>query len=221
MQLFGYWRSSSTWRVRIALDYKAIPYQYSPVHLLEGGGLQHSAAHKARNPMEQVPALQVEISGELRYLAQSMAILEFLEEVQPEPALLPEDPFLRARARQLAEIVNSGIQPVQNLLLMQRIKRDFSINGEPVDARKWCAPFIAEGLAAYQQVARETAGRFSVADAPSFADLCLIPQLYNARRFDVSLEQLGLLVEIEKNCMALEAFQSSHPDEQADAIPTS
>lgn len=217
MKLFGYWRSSASWRVRIALDFKGIPYEYQAVHLLQDGGKQHAADYTARNPMAQVPMLAVEIGGQTRYLAQSLAILEYLEEAHPEPALLPADAFLRARARQLAEIVNSGIHPLQNLGLLQRLKASFEVDGQPVDARKWCAPFIANGLAAYESLARETAGEFSVGDQPTFADLCLIPQLYNARRFEVDLSAHDLLLQIEHSCMALDAFQSAHPDRQPDA----
>ncbi len=213
MKLFSYWRSSSSWRVRTALAFKGIDYDYESVHLINEGGQQHSDAHKARNPMEQVPTLEVDIDGTTRYLAQSMAILEFIEEQYPQPALLPEDAFLRARARQLAEVVNSGIQPVQNLLLLQRLKASFD-----VDARQWCAPFIADGLRAYEALARETAGTFSVGDAPSFADICLIPQMYNARRFSVDMSEMELLLQIEQNCMELDAFEASHPDQQPDAV---
>lgn len=218
MKLFGYWRSSSSWRVRIALDFKGIPYEYVAVHLLRDGGMQHAADYTARNPMAQVPTLTVEVDGETRYLAQSMAILEYLEEAHPAPALLPRDAFLRARARQLAEIVNSGIQPVQNLRLIQRLQALQHADGQSVDGRKWCAPFIADGLAAYESLARQTAGDFSVGDQPTFADLCLIPQLYNARRFEVDLSAHDLLLQIEQNCMALDAFQSAHPDRQPDAV---
>lgn len=222
MKLFSYWRSSSSWRVRIALDFKGIKYAYQAVHLVKDGGEQHLASYRAQNPMGQLPTLEIlapEGSGAApRYLGQSMAILEYLEETHPQPALLPADPFLRGRSRQLAEIVNSGIHPLQNLHLMQRLKASFEVDGAPVDARKWCAPFIADGLKAFESLSAETAGQFSVGNALSFADLCLIPQLYNARRFSVDLSAYPLLLEIERNCLALDAFKSSHPDAQPDAV---
>lgn len=223
MKLFSYWRSSSSWRVRIALDFKGIAYDYEGVHLVENGGEHHAPSYRSRNPMEQLPTLELPASkpsenAQPRYLGQSMAILEYLEETHPRPALLPADVFLRARARQLAEIVNSGIHPLQNLHLMQRLKASFEVDGAPVDARKWCAPFIADGLKAYETLSAETAGKFSVGDDLSFADLCLIPQLYNARRFDVDLRAHQLLLRIEQNCLALDAFKSSHPDAQPDAV---
>jgi maleylpyruvate isomerase len=213
MKLYSYWRSSSSWRVRTALDFKGLDYDYEAIHLLDEGGIQHSEAHKQRNPMEQIPVLEVDIDGTTRHLAQSMAILEFLEEAHPEPALLPEDAFLRARSRQLAEVVNSGIQPVQNLALLQKIGRSFD-----VDAKAWCAPFIADGLRAYDKLAAETAGAFSVGEAPSFADVCLVPQMYNARRFKVDMSAMEHILRIEQNCMELDAFKQSHPDQQPDAV---
>lgn len=163
--------------------------------------------------MEQVPVLEYETEGgELRQITQSMAIMEFLEETHPEPALLPSDPYLRAKARQLAEVVNSGIQPLQNLDLLLRLKADFD-----VDARAWCAPYIRDGLVAYEAMMTALPGVFSVGDAPTFADICLIPQLYNARRFDVQLDDLPALLELEARCMELPAFDASHPDNQPDA----
>lgn len=209
MKLYGYWRSSSSWRVRTVLALKGVEYDQEPVHLVLEGGQQHSAAHRARNALAQVPVLELDDG---RHLTQSMAIMEYLEEAHPAPAVLPEDPFLRAKARQLAEVVNSGIQPLQNLALLLRLKADFD-----VDARAWCAPFIREGLVAYDAMAAELPGGFSVGDAPSLADVCLVPQLYNARRFSVSLDDLPRLLEIEERCMALEAFQAAHPDQQPDA----
>src|SRR5690554_570485 len=222
MKLFSYWRSSSSWRVRIALDIKGIAYGNEAVHLVENGGEPHRASYRARDPMAQLRRLGIQGAqasrGAPRYLGQSMALLEYVEETHPTPALLPTDPFLRARARELAEIVNSGIHPLQNLHLMQRLKASFQVDGAPVDARKWCAPFIADGLKAFELLSAESAGRFSVGDAPSFADLCLVPQLYNARRFSVDLSAYPLLLEIERNCLAMDAFKSSHPDAQPDAV---
>ncbi|MFP4599516.1 MAG: maleylacetoacetate isomerase [Persicimonas sp.] len=212
MKLYSYWRSSSSWRVRMALAFKGVDYDYEPIHLLEQGGVQHSDEHRRRNAMEQVPVLEVDIDGTTRHLAQSMAILEFIEEAFPEPALLPEDPFLRARSRQLAETVNSGIQPLQNLLLLQRLGSSFDVN-----AKQWCAPFIADGLRAYEALAEEVAGEFSVGDQPTFADLCLIPQMYNARRFEVDMSDMELLLRIEQNVQAMAVFDQAHPDQQPDA----
>lgn len=213
MKLHGYWRSSATYRVRIALAYKSVDYTIEPVHLVEGGGQQHTEAYRAKNPMAQVPSLEV---GDGVFLAQSMAILEYLEERYPKPPLLPPDPIARARARQLAEIVNSGIQPFQNLATIKRLK------AAGIDADAWCVDHIRRGLGAYTAICETTAGAFSVGDAPSFADCALVPQLYNARRFGIDVDaELPLLARIDARCAELDAFARAHPDRQPDAPATS
>ena len=210
MRLHGYWRSSCTYRVRIALGLKALPYEVVGVNLLEGR--QRSDAMVAVNPSGQVPVLEVEGEGGPVGLAQSVAILEYLEETHPEPPLLPEDPIARARARQLTEVVNSGIQPLQNLAVMK------ALAAEGVDAKAWSRRVILEGLRAYEALAEPLAGRFSVGDAPSFADCALVPQLYNARRFEIDVAaRLPLLARIDAACAELEPFQAAHPDRQPDA----
>ena len=212
IKLYNYWRSSASWRVRSALHLKGIAFEYVSVHLVEGE--QRAADHHARNPMDQVPALELELGGRRVVVAQSIAILELLEELHPEPALLPRDPYLRARTRELAEIVNAGIQPHQNLTPMARIDA-LSAGAGKLHARH----FNEVGLAAYEARAKDTAGRFSVGDSPTLADLCLIPQIYSARRFEVpDLEsRFPLLMRIEAECNALPAFRAAHPDAQPDA----
>ncbi|MFU8806057.1 MAG: maleylacetoacetate isomerase [Bradymonadaceae bacterium] len=212
MKLYGYWRSSASWRVRTALAFKGLEYEYVAVHLVQGGGEQRSEEYRRLNPMAQVPSLVVDEDGEESTIGQSMAILEYLEERFPEPGLLPEDSMGRARARQLAEIVNSGIQPLQNLRIIQKLRDELG-----QDAKSWCAGFIGDGLRAYEALAGQWAGEFSVGDEPSYADICLIPQLYNARRFDVDLEAFPTLLRIEEACEKLDAFEASHPDRQPDA----
>lgn len=212
MKLYGYWRSSCTYRARIALALKGVAYEVAPVHLLEGGGQQHTDAFRALNPMSQVPVLEVVEDGVAVRLSQSIAILEYLEERFPHPALLPEGRVARARARQLTEIVNSGIQPLQNLEIMKML------DARGVDSKLWCKEHIRRGLAAYEALAERTAGAFSVGDAPSFADCVLVPQLYNARRFAIDVEsELPLLARIDARCSELEAFRLAHPDRQPDA----
>jgi maleylpyruvate isomerase len=208
MKLYGYWRSSATYRVRIALALKGIAYELTPVHLLQNGGEQHAASFTAMNPMSQVPVLEVEPNVRL---AQSIAILEYLEESFPEPALLPRDRVLRARARQLTEIVNSGIQPLQNLLVTQRLKE------LGVDEKGWVAHFVERGLTAYETIAAETAGRYSVGDHPTFADCVLIPQVYAARRFGVNVDAFPTIARIDALCAAEPTFAGAHPDRQPDA----
>ena len=215
LRLYSFWRSSSAWRVRIALGLKGLGYQYVAVDL--GAGEQWSEAQKARNPSHQVPVLEVEAAGQpLRRLVQSMAIIEWLDEVHPAPPLLPPTADGRARVRALAEHVNSGIQPLQNALVLKRLR-----DKVPGWDREWARQAIAEGLAALElAVGGGGAGRFCHGDAPGLADCYLVPQLYSARRFGVDLAGLPRLLRIEAACAPLPAFQAAHPDRQPDAPAT-
>ena len=210
MKLYSYWRSSSAWRVRIALAWKGIPYELVPVRIAPGDDEQHGAAFRAKNPLGEVPLLELDaVPGERpRLVGQSLAILELLEELYPRPALLPSDPWLRARARQLALIVISGIQPLQNLATLQRVK------ALGADERAFAAAAITRGLAAFERETALQAGLFSVGDEPSFADVCLIPQLYNARRYGVDLDPYPTVLRIEARCQTLPSFQSAEPARQ-------
>jgi maleylpyruvate isomerase len=214
VKLYNYWRSSSSWRVRIALSYKGISYEYVPVNIAPRGDEQLTADFAAVNPMHQVPVLEMEEGGAVRRIAQSMAILEYLEERFPAPALLPSGATARARVRQLAEMVNSGIQPLQNLYVQRFIKHTYGGDG-PAFARH----FVTRGLAALEQMAGETAGRFLFGDAPSFADVYLVPQLYAARRVDIDLAPMPRLLAVETQCQSLPAFAAAHPDKQPDVRP--
>lgn len=216
--LHNYWRSSASYRVRIGLGLKQLAYDYVPVDILHGG--QQTAAYRSKNPMAQVPTLEIIDAGEAGrtgageriLLTQSLAILEYLDERWPAPPLLPRDPLLRARARALAEIINAGIQPLQNTATLRRIK---ALGGEPL---AWVQPFIIDGLAAFAALAEDTAGAFCVGDAPTIADCCLVPQLYAARRYGVAIDdRLARLVAIEQRCLALPAFAGADPDRQPEA----
>lgn len=208
--LYNYWRSSSSWRVRIALEHKRLAYTYVGVPLLEGA--QRRDDYAAMNPMRQVPTLVVTDDGGAQHeLAQSLAIIEYLDETHPTPPLLPRDPIARARVRQLAEIVNSGIQPHQNTGTLAALAK----LGQ--DGPAWARAFITDGLAAMEAIARRTAGRFLVGDELSIADVCLIPQLFGARRFGADLTNVPTLLRVEEACNALEAFRRAHADVQPDA----
>jgi maleylpyruvate isomerase len=208
LRLYSYWRSSASWRVRIALAFKKVAYEYVPVSLVKDGGEQHREQYRVLNPMAQVPTL---VLDDGRRLSQSLAILEYLEETVPEPPLLPRDPYLRARARQLAELINAGIQPLQNLAPLRQVK---SLG---LDEQAWAHHFIERGLEALERYAEPTAATFLVGDAPSFADICLVPQLFNARRFGVDLLRWPLLSRVEEACARLAPFQNGHAERQPDA----
>lgn len=209
--LHNYWRSSASHRVRIGLGLKKLAYDYVIVNILKRD--QHADAYRAKNPMAQVPTLEItEDDGSVRAINQSLPILEYLDERFPEPAIMPKDLYLRARTRLLAEIINSGIQPLQNLTTTNQVK---AFGG---DAAVWPKSFIGDGLAAFERAARETAGTFCVGDAPTIADCFLIPQLASARRFGVDIARHDLLLGIEQRCMALPAFADAMPDQQPDAV---
>ncbi|HTQ07679.1 MAG TPA: maleylacetoacetate isomerase [Polyangiaceae bacterium] len=211
MRLYSYWRSSSAWRVRIALAWKRLPHELELVHL--GQGKQHAAAYVELNPLAQVPMLEIEEKGALLRLTQSMAIIEYLDERFPERPVLPRDRGERARARQLAEIVNSGIQPMQNLALQHELEQ---ANFDVAPLRKQA---ITRGLGALEAIARESAGRFLVRDGVTLADIYLVPQLFSARRFGVDLEPFPTLRRVDAECSALAEFQSAHPNAQPDSEP--
>jgi len=208
MKLHGFWRSTATWRVRIALAYKGLDHEYVVVDLLTDGGAQHSPEHRRLNPMAQVPVLEVEDG---QHLTQSIAILEYLEERHPSPPLLPPDPLARARVRQLTEVINAGIQPLQNTGVQRHL------DGLGVDSGAWIRHFVGKGLQALEAMTRPLAGHFSVGDTLSFADLALVPELAFARRFGVDLAGLPTLLQIEANCAELECFKRGHADRQPDA----
>lgn len=209
--LHNYWRSSASHRVRIALGLKKLPYEYVAVNIVEKA--QHTDEYRAKNPQAQVPTFEIiEDDGATVRLTQSLPIIEYIDERWPSPALLPKDPAARARARALAEIVNSGIQPLQNLSVTSAVKK---LGGDPAE---WPKPWIANGLAAYAKLAESVAGQFSAGNAPTIADCCLIPQLASARRFGVDYSQHTILVEIEKRCLALPAFADAAPENQPDAV---
>ena len=210
LALYGYWRSSSSYRVRIGLALKGLDYEYRALNLKKGD--HRGEDHLVRNPTSQVPVLAVEEGGTTRHLVQSMAILEWLEERFPSPPLLPKDAYGRARVRGLAELVNSGIQPYQNLsaLLWLRSRME---DGD----KQWVQHWLRIGLTALERSVRDGAGRFCHGDEVTLADVYLVPQLHGARRFAVDVEQYPTLLNVEDACNALEAFKKAAADVQPDA----
>jgi maleylpyruvate isomerase len=213
MKLWSYWRSSSAYRVRIALGLKHQPYEYVATHLVRDGGQQHAPSFNSVNPLRQVPVLELREDGETQRLVQSIAIIEYLEERFPAPPLLPRGAIDRAHVRALAELVNSGIQPLQNRATFLELER------HGVDPRAWAEVFIGKGLAALESLAAPRAGAFLFGDDVSMADVYLVPQLYNARRFGISLHPFPTLVRADASALALPAFDAARPELQPDAEP--
>jgi maleylacetoacetate isomerase len=212
VKLYGYFRSSAAYRVRIALNLKGLAYEAVPVHLLRGGGEQHAAAYRALNPQELVPAL--EDAG--RVLTQSLAIIEYLDETHPEPPLLPADPAARARVRALALQIACEIHPLNNLRVLQVLKRDFGL--DEAATRRWYRHWVTTGFGALEaSLSTSPSGRFCYGDAPGLADICLVPQLFNARRFDCDLAPYPRICAIDAACAALAPFAAAHPARQPDA----
>jgi len=208
LKLYHYWRSSSSWRVRWALAHKKIPCKFTPINLLTDE--PDSETHLQRNPLGYVPVLEIKTETNPVFLAESVAILEWLEEVHPQNPLLPAPGTThaldRARIRQLAEIINSGTQPLQNLNALHLHSSQLT------EQKLWAQHWIRKGLHAYETLARETSGQFSFGDSLTLADLFLIPQCYNAGRQDVSLDEFPLLKKIFESASHTQSYQESHPD---------
>lgn len=209
MTLYGYWRSSAAYRLRIAFGLKGLAWTDQSVNLLKGE--QKEAAFRAKNPMGLVPALELE-DGTI--LTQSLAILEWLEEAHPTPALLPEAPLERAKVRAAAHMIAVDTHPIQNLGVVAHLKAAYGADQD--GGVEWMKHWMARGLSAFQtQCAEGTT--FALGDGPSLADVCLVPQLYNAHRWGLDMGPFERLLEIEHNCFALPAFDRARPENQPDA----
>ncbi len=214
LTLHSYFRSSAAYRVRIALNLKGLPYTYAAVHLLKDGGQQHSADYQRVNPAQLVPTLID--SGHA--VGQSLAIMEYLDETHPEPALMPRDPLGRARVRALALCVACEIHPLNNLRVLQYL--DAKLKVEESAKSDWYRHWITLGFTAIEaMLANDPAtGVFCHGDTPGLADCCLIPQIANSRRFDTPLEAFPTIRRIEQACLTLEAFANAAPQQQPDAV---
>lgn len=213
LTLYTYWRSSAAYRVRIALALKQLTYTAIPVHLVQNGGEQWHPDYQKINPQSRVPTL---FDGE-RVFHQSIAIIEYLDELYPEPSLLPSTPRERARVRGLAQLIACDIHPINNLRVLNQLEKQFKASD--VDKKQWMQHWIEEGFTAFETLLRESSstGRFCEGDQPSLADICMVPQVYNALRFDVSLDAFPIIAKINENCLSLKAFEISLPEKQADA----
>lgn len=212
MKLYGNYRSSASWRVRIALHVKQLTFDYEPVSLIRK---EHHTADFARlNPMRHVPVLAVEHAGTTHHVAESLAIIALLDELHPTPPLLPKEPLARARARQLALLVASGIQPLVNSRVQGWVQNELKS-----DPSAWAGHWLRGGLTALEAVLRDSAGRFALGDDLTIADICLVPQLYLARRLSVPLDDYPTVLAIEAACAALPAFEKARPENQPDYEP--
>jgi maleylacetoacetate isomerase/maleylpyruvate isomerase len=211
VKLYTYFRSSAAFRVRIALNLKGLTYQPVFVHLAKG---EHRQPDYAKvNPQALLPTLELDDGTRL---TQSLAIIEWLDEKHPTPALLPKEALARARVRSLAYLVASEIHPLNNLRVLQHLKRALGQTQEQID--NWYRHWIADGLAKLEaELARPGPGKFCHGDAPSLADCCLVPQIFNAKRYNSELATYPKTMRVFENCMQLEAFDRAQPAKQPDA----
>jgi maleylacetoacetate isomerase/maleylpyruvate isomerase len=211
MKLYGYWRSSATYRVRIALALKGLDYDYQPVNLLKAE--QKAKEYLKISPQGLVPTF---IDDDGTRLNQSLAIIEYLEETRPAVPLLPKGPALRAKARAIAAAIACEAQPFGNLRIMNYLRDEASFSDEK--RLQFLNHWAGGALKAVEKMARETAGDFCVGDAPTLADIFLVPQLNTSKRFNVDLSECARLLAIEAKCATLAAFQKAHPENQPDAV---
>ena len=213
MKLHTYFRSSAAYRVRIALNLKGLDYEAVPVHLVRGGGEHRQPAYLGLNPAGLVPAL--EDQGQV--LTQSLAIVEYLEETHPQPALLPAAALDRARVRAIAQAIACDIHPVNNLRVLQYLTRELGASEEQKNA--WYRHWIGVGMQAVEAMLAGDArtGAFCHGDTPGLADCCLVPQVFNARRFGCDLSAMPTVLRIADTCAGLEAFGRAAPEAQPDA----
>jgi maleylacetoacetate isomerase/maleylpyruvate isomerase len=211
VKLYTYFRSSAAFRVRIALNLKGLTYQPVFVHLAKG---EHRQPDYAKvNPQALLPTLELDDGTRL---TQSLAIIEWLDEKHPTPALLPKEALARARVRSLAYLVASEIHPLNNLRVLQHLKRALGQTQEQID--NWYRHWVADGLAKLEaELARPGPGKFCHGDAPSLADCCLVPQIFNAKRYNSELATYPKTMRVFENCMQLEAFDRAQPAKQPDA----
>jgi maleylacetoacetate isomerase len=212
LTLHTYFRSSAAFRVRIALNLKGLSFESIPVHLLRNGGEQHHPAYGEFNPARLVPTLQ---DGALK-LTQSLAIMEYLEETRPHPALLPQAPEARAMVRALALGIACDIHPLNNLRVLQYLEASLEIDAQA--RNEWSRHWVELGFAAIERMLVEArAGTCCFGDTPTLADCCLIPQVFNAQRLGCALERFPTIMRIYEHCMRLEPFQRAAPGAQIDA----
>ncbi len=214
MKLYGYFRSSAAYRTRIALNLKGLAWDPTYIHLTRDGGEQFKPDYLKLNPQALVPALE---DDDGTVLTQSMAIVEYLDETRPEPPLLPKSPAERARVRAIAQAVACDIHPLNNLRVLRFLTKDLGLSED--DKNRWYKHWVETGLGAVEKLlaGHPATGRFCHGDNPTLADICLVPQVANARRFDCDLSNCPTVVAIEQACLEMPAFSSAAPENQPDA----
>lgn len=213
MKLYTYFRSSAAFRVRIALNLKGLTYQSIPIHLLRDGGEQKKPGYRAINPQGRLPALVVDGPSGEAVLTQSLAIIEYLDEIAPEPPLLPRDPIARARTRAAAQLIACDIHPLNNPGTTGYLKTVMGQSPEAIS--QWYSHFVRDGFAPLEQMVRP--GPYAFGAEVTVADLCIVPQVFNARRFKVPLDDFPRLLAITEACLKLPAFADARPEAQPDA----
>lgn len=212
LRLYSYWRSSAAYRVRIALKLKTLDYELLPVHLLRDGGEQHAEAYRKLNPQQLVPLL---VDDQFR-LSQSLAIFQYLEERWPEPHLLPQDLHERAHMWAFCQAIACDIHPLNNLRVLQYLGKTFKATDADKDT--WYRYWVIEGLRALEiTLGERPQSAYCFGDVPTYADCCLVPQMYNAERYGVAVSELPRLLAITQRCREHPAFIAAHPDQQPDA----
>ena len=210
MKLYSYFRSSAAYRARIALNLKGLPYEMESIHLTKGGGRQHTPEYRAINPQQRVPALALD-NGDV--LIQSLAIMEYLDETHPEPPLLPKDPVARAHVRAVAQAICCDIHPLNNTSPLFYLKNTLKHDQDTINA--WYAHWVTVGFEAVETLLKP--GPYCFGAQVGLADICLVPQVANARRFNVPLDKFPNIVAIDAACAKLPAFDKARPDNQPDA----
>lgn len=212
IRLYDYWRSSAAYRVRIALNLKGAAYETVPVNILPGTDEQLTDQYRAVNPQMRVPA--IEVDGQVA--GQSMAIIEWIDETIPGPALLPKDPWQRLQARAFADVIACDIHPLNNLSPLAALRKDFGADEAAI--KRWYQDWILRGFAALESMASELPpGPFMFGDTPGLAEIVLVPQVANARRFETDLSAFPRLVALDETCRALEPFKRAAPENQLKA----
>lgn len=210
MKLYTYFRSSAAYRVRIALNLKGLAYEAIPIHLTKDGGVQHGAQFRAVNPQGRVPALALD-NGDV--ITQSLAIIEYIDETHRTPPLLPSDPVARAKVRALADLIACDIHPLNNLIALQYLKRELKHEQAAIDT--WYHHWILQGFAALEAMLNP--GPYAYGNTATLADVCLVPQVFNARRLKVPLDNFPKIVAVDAACLKLAAFDKARPENQPDA----